>query len=586
LARPVPAPSAEDQAAGYQPIANVDDLRGPGPHAVSTPSGVQLVVLRTGGALKVFQGLCPHQGASLGLGKLVDGKLVCADHNWKFDGTTGKRVGGNGCLKAYAHREDNGQLLVDLGSKPDAVARADAKPYASLPGPRGVPLFGNGFNLELESLHTQFETWEAKHGSPYRFKLGPRHMMAISDPAAIDEALRARPDRFRRPSNLEKVMGDMGTNGVFSAEGAAWWAQRRLAMAALAQRNLRGFYPTLALVAGRLERRWDAAAASGAEVDVQADLMRFTVDVTTSLAFGYDMNTLEQGEDVIQRKLELIFPKLLRRLVALVPYWRMFRLPSDRRLDRALAELREFLTGLIAEAREGAKADPSRAAQPKNFLDAMLAARDEHGQPFSDELLFGNAMTMLLAGEDTTANTLAWAVHELCDAPDEIAALRAELTARGIDGVPPDLEAASGLAYAGAIASETLRVRPVAPFQFVEALHDDVLAGVAIPKGTVIAVLFRSMSHKPEHFAEPDRFRPRRWLEPVGAHEPAAHLPFGSGPRICPGRSLALIELKVVLALLYARFDVERVGAAADVREQFNFTMMPDGLRVRLRRRG
>jgi len=83
-------------------------------------------------------------------------------------------------------------------------------------------------------------------------------------------------------------------------------------------------------------------------------------------------------------------------------------------------------------------------------------------------------------------------------------------------------------------------------------------------------------------FAAPTEFRPERWLAPSGAHEPRAHLPFGSGPRICPGRSLALVELRVVLATLYRSFDVSRAVPASDVREEFSFTMMPAGLRVRL----
>jgi cytochrome P450 len=83
-------------------------------------------------------------------------------------------------------------------------------------------------------------------------------------------------------------------------------------------------------------------------------------------------------------------------------------------------------------------------------------------------------------------------------------------------------------------------------------------------------------------------FRPGRWIDDdarCGAHEPSAHIPFGSGPRICPGRTLALLEMKMVLAMLYGAFDVERVGDAAEVDELFAFTMSPVGVRVRLRRR-
>jgi cytochrome P450 len=263
------------------------------------------------------------------------------------------------------------------------------------------------------------------------------------------------------------------------------------------------------------------------------------------------------------------------------------RLPADRRLDRALAELRTWLEELVTEARARLAAEPQRAAQPANFLEAMLAMRDEAGQPFADEVIFGNLMTMLLAGEDTTAFTLAWTVHQMCESPEATAALRAELDAAlGTATVPADMDAANRLAYAGAVANETMRLRPVAPLILFEATTDTVLADVEIPAGTNLLVLSRPPVRDPARFADPEAFRPERWLDQgLYPHDAAAHIPFGSGPRICPGRSLALLEMKVVLAMLYRNFQVLRVGRASDVKEIFAFTMGPEGLKVQLRRR-
>jgi cytochrome P450 len=196
-------------------------------------------------------------------------------------------------------------------------------------------------------------------------------------------------------------------------------------------------------------------------------------------------------------------------------------------------------------------------------------------------------MTMLLAGEDTTAYTLAWAVHHLCDAPDAVARLRAEADALlGGEPAAREIETAHRLTFAGAVASETMRLRPVAPLLFLTANEDVVVADVAVPRGTWVGILTRPPAVDARHFADPERFRPERWLEHGAApHEPGASIPFGSGPRICPGRSLALLEMKVLLAMLYGGFEVERAGGA-EVRERFAFTMAPVGLRVRLRRRG
>ena len=196
---------------------------------------------------------------------------------------------------------------------------------------------------------------------------------------------------------------------------------------------------------------------------------------------------------------------------------------------------------------------------------------------------------MLLAGEDTTAYTLAWAVHHLCDAPAAAARLHQE-AADVLNGraAPDDIESVNRLAYAGAVANETMRLRPVAPLLLFEAIHDVVIGDIAVARGQWVTLLTRPPAVDSAHFGDPDTFRPERWLDASatgGAHEPSAHMPFGSGPRICPGRTLALTEMRMLLAMLYGAFEVERVGAGSDVREEFAFTMSPVGLRVRLHAR-
>jgi cytochrome P450 len=169
----------------------------------------------------------------------------------------------------------------------------------------------------------------------------------------------------------------MGINGVFSAEGDQWRRQRRLAMQALDTRHLRQFFPTLINVTRRLKQRWVTAAEAQRAVDVQKDLMRYTVDVTTNLAFGYDMNTLEQGENVIQRHLERIFPMINRRINAPFPYWRYYKRRADRDLDQALAAIRQTIGEIIAHSRKRLAQASDRAEHPANFLEAMLIAQAE-----------------------------------------------------------------------------------------------------------------------------------------------------------------------------------------------------------------
>ena len=568
-------------------IANLDELHGDGPHALSA-DGFDVVVVRTPAGLRAFEGRCPHQGALLGEGELDGDKLVCRNHRWRFNVDFGQREGGPQCLTSCPVVERGGAIFVDVSGLSRGPGRIVAKrTLDDLPGPRGLPFLGNIHQLDLTKLHLILERWAAQYGPVYLFRKGSARVVVLSDPKWCDQVLRARPEIFTRDFGIAPVFSEMGSDGVFSAEGDAWRPQRRLAMLALAQRHLRGLYPKLQTVTTRLKKRWERLADAGAPIDIVDDLKRFTVDVTTLITFGHDVNTVEQGDDVIQRKLALVFPAVNRRLFALFPAWRLIRLPRDRRLDRALAELRVWLSELVIAGRARLAAEPERAEKPSNFLEAMVLARDDKGRPFSDDVIFGNLMTMLLAGEDTTAYELGWAVHQLCDSPELVMELRREADELlGTSDVAGDIETANKLIWAGAVANETMRLRPVGPILMLEAKVETVVGDLLVPEGTRVCVLTRPAACDPDHFVEPQAFRPQRWLGAnAGAHDVSAHIPFGSGPRLCPGRGLALLEMKLLLSMLYRNFNVERAGGAEGVRENFAFGMLPVGLKVRLRRR-
>jgi cytochrome P450 len=127
----------------------------------------------------------------------------------------------------------------------------------------------------------------------------------------------------------------------------------------------------------------------------------------------------------------------------------------------------------------------------------------------------------------------------------------------------------------------------VVPISFHDANVDTSLEQYFVPKRTTVAPLLRSAAVDPANFFDPSAFRPERWLEDsIRPHNVSAYMPFGTGPRMCPGRSLALLEMKTLLSMLYKNFDVDRVGASADVSELFRgLTMAPAGLSVRLRSR-
>jgi cytochrome P450 len=467
---------------------------------------------------------------------------------------------------------------------------AAARRIADLPCPRGLPLLGNLLQIDRERLHLKVESWAREHGEAYRFRLGARQFVVLSNPETVATILRDRPDGFQRTQRLSDTARALGFGGLFSSNGDAWRRQRPMVLAGLDPTHIKAFYPTLAKVTGRFERRWTRAAQEGAAIDLQADLMRYTVDVTAGLAFGTDMNTIESDEEVIQQHLDKMLPALFKRVMAPFAWWRYVTLPSDREVGRHLEALRIAVEGFIAGARRRLHEQPALREDPTNLIEAMVAARDREGSTVTDLDVSGNVLTMLLAGEDTTANTLAWAIWLLSRHPE--AARRAAAEVRAVLGdatVPPRHEDLARLDFVEACAHETMRLKPVAPLNIQEATRDTVAGGVALPRGTIVMCLMRPAAVDERHFADASSFRPERWLEgPSPSSSKRVAMPFGAGPRICPGRYLALAEMKMVLAMLLSAFEIESVTTpdGGDARERLALTMSPVDLRLRLRRLG
>lgn len=461
-----------------------------------------------------------------------------------------------------------------------------------LPGPAGWPVLGNLAQIRAPEFHLQLERWAREHGRFFQLRMGKRHVLVTADHEAVAAMMRDRPDGFRRTERLEAVGLEMGLKGgLFGANGEAWKRQRRMVMAAFDPGHVKAYYPSLVRCGQRLAGRWRAAAASGSAIDLQADLMRFTVDAIAGLAFGTDVNTLESDDDIIQNHLDKIFPKLFGRIISAVPYWRYFKLPSDRELERALKEVNQAIDGFIASARQRLADDPARKAAPQNLLEAMVAAADEPGSGIDDEQVAGNVMTMLLAGEDTTANTLAWCIWLLHRHPAALGRATAE-----VRGVMADargtvtLEHLARLDFVEACMHETMRLKPVAPQMPLQALKDTVLGDVQVPAGTVVIGLLRHDSVDDAHVPDGGSFKPERWLGEGGLNPGSAKrisMPFGAGPRICPGRYLALQEMKMVLLTLLNHFDIQTVGTAdgQEPVERLAFAMAPVGLQMTLRER-
>ena len=469
-------------------------------------------------------------------------------------------------------------------------ARSRSKAYEALPGPTGLPLVGNLFQLRLDTLHDILERWADRYGPLYRVRAGPVRMVVVSDAEAVRRVHRERPDRFRHTRRVEAMGTDLRMKGLLVSEGDEWRRQRRIVVRALGTGRLKPFFPTLSATVGRLRRRWHRAADAREPVDLCDDLMRLIVDVLTSFVLGVDHNTLETGGPPIRQRLDEAFHVTRKRLNARFPYWRYIRLPEDRAFDRTLDLLREDGDSMIREARERMRAEPARRTAPACFVEEVIAADEAQALGLSDEEIFDNVVNLLFAGEEATAYTIAWAVHCLMRHPEHLAQVRAEVDAALAPAAAAEnIEQVSRLPFLDAFLNEAMRLKPIAPLNAVQPVEDAEILGCLIPRDTIIVTLNRYLGLRDAHFADAGRFDPERWLaggvERRCPHDTGAFLPFGAGARYCPGRNLGLLSGRTVLAMLCRGFDFELDDPERPVGEKVIFTAMPTNLIVRMKRR-
>jgi cytochrome P450 len=454
-----------------------------------------------------------------------------------------------------------------------------------LPTPKGLPVLGHAlqFTKPLQ-MHLKLEEWAETLGPIYRVDFGPMvSMVVLCDAADINQLLLNRPDTFQRSRRLRSLLEELyqEPTGVFMAEGDVWHRQRKLVMSVFNRNNLGRYYDLIHRSGERLHRRFHRAAQSGQVIDMGHEFNLYASDVAASLALGQDLNALERGSNEFRELYLESLDRVVARMVMPVPYWRYVKLPADRRAERATTKILEALWDFMAQGRERIKARPELLEHPESLLDALFAEQAINGE-ITDEDILGNMSTLMSAGQDSTANTLTWAVAELAGVPRVQEALAAE--ARDVLGdaaFPPDQASIDRLPYAQAVLREAIRLRSAGPVTIANAMVDTELAGTHLPAGTEIAMLTRFAARD----RQPDEaeFRPERWLD--DGPTPPKTMAFGNGPRFCPGRNLAFLEATSALAMIGRDFEITLDPNAPKIVEELHFAMSPNQVHVILRPR-
>jgi cytochrome P450 len=461
------------------------------------------------------------------------------------------------------------------------------KTIKDLPGPKGYPFVGMLPKVNLPDLHNQIQKWAEDYGDVFRLDLGLTEQMVVARPSIIQKLLASRPKEFNRSKKLDRVIREATVNGVFNAEGEDWKLHRSLVAKGLDVKHQKSFYPAMALPLERLYNKWSKNADDEAPFNIQKDLLRFTVDVTSSLAFGYPMNTIEQEGGVIQDHMDKIFPTMFKRINSPIPWYHYFKSKDDRVFDKAVLEMNKLIDTFIEKGKKEIENDPSLINNPENVLQSFLVAAEQDDK-ITNEHVKGNLLTLLMAGEDTTAHTLAWMIVLLTEQPKVCTEIAEEA-----DSILNDecwatkYESNAQLKHIEAVAFESMRLKPVAPAMLFETTEDLEIEGYFFKKGQKVLTHHRYGAVNDAYFSDAKTFNADRWKKesrcPV--HNTDAYTPFGGGPRYCPGRNLALLEIKMVIAMLFKNFEIEMETNHKDIKEIMAFTMMSSEFQVKLKHR-
>lgn len=406
-----------------------------------------------------------------------------------------------------------------------------------------------------------------EYGDVWHNLSGEIHQYSIANPGMIHEILVKQAHLFVKgpvytseKGGLARFMGQ----GLVTSNGEFWKRQRRLVAPAFHTRRVTAYADTMVDYALNRIDTWQ----DGAILDIDDEMMQLTLLIVGRTLFDADtsttVNQFKRAVDVVQKA---------SNTASLLPYW----VPTPLRIRSYLANktLDEIVYKFIDERRASGE-------DRGDLLSMLLLSEDENGERMSDKEARDEAVTLILAGHETTANALNWTWWLLAQYPEVEAKLHRELD-KVLRGRPPSLADLRNLPYADMVIKESMRLMP--PVWNISRMNWEAteVMGYTFPPGTGSQILIYCVHRNPEIWDKPNEFIPERWAEDRIEDIPKyAYLPFGGGPRVCIGNSFAAMEANLLLATIAQRFRLQLIEGVEIVPQPF-ITMFPrDGLPMRL----
>lgn len=431
------------------------------------------------------------------------------------------------------------------------------------PGPKGHFLIGNlpDFGRDILAFFTECATY----GDVVGLQMANWPAVFLNHPDHFDHVLVENSRNFIKHRFFFRHVTEIFGHGLLTNEGQPWLRQRRLMQPAFHRDRIAGYGATMVEYSERMLDRWDRENA--AERDVHDDFMRLTAEIATRTLFGAELphdRATEVG--VVFSEVIVEIANRFRRPFK-IPRW--LPIPSNRRYRRAVAHLDRLIYGFIERRRADGGGN--------DLLSMLLEARDEDGSAMDAKQVRDEAITIFLAGHETTAIALSWTFHLLARHPEIEERLVAEIASSSDPARLPLLVN---------VIHESMRLFPPAYAFGREALADFEIGGYRINGGTTV-YMSPWVSHRdPRWFDDPLEFRPDRWNNDLMKRLPRhAYLPFGGGPRLCIGNSFALMESALIVASILRRYRLTQ-RAEQKVTPFPSITLRPaEGMRMQVARR-
>lgn len=414
-------------------------------------------------------------------------------------------------------------------------------------GPKGLPWIGS-LNAFLRDPMVFFKTVALRYGgiAYVALKMG-RGVYLITEPRLIKELLvdnRGKYHKNIRYGAMQRLIG----NGLLLSEGDVWRRERKLTQPAFKLPEVDRHLPWMVEIIEDFLDRWRPLALGGTTVDVEPLFSELSQKLAGRMLFGVRYLACAREINTVVDIIRDNWPKPPRSVLASY-------LPRSK--SRA-ARLEAAIVKLDVHFNEFIRLERAHPAPAESTLGHLVASSSETGAPFTDQELRDQIATLFFAGFETSAAAMTWTHYLLARNPSERARLHAEVDEKlGFD-VPTRVQLDT-LTYVDQVFKEALRMHlPIHAFSRV-SLDDSDVGGYRIPKGYTVTVSAHATHRLPEHWPDPEVFAPERFAaEACFARHPFAFIPFGAGPRQCVGAPLALVQGKLVLALVARRYTLER----------------------------